>query len=171
MAPPPVIRFATANDAETIHRGLLGIAEIMGEPHKVMSTPDDIRRFGFGEKPAFQALIAEAGGTFAGLCVFFPSFSTYRGRPGVYVQDLFVAEDFRRSGVGAQLLQHLAALTRQRGGCYIRLAVAAGNLRAQAFYTRLGLDHSDAEQIHAAYDEAFSALADAGEARIITEQR
>jgi GNAT superfamily N-acetyltransferase len=165
------IRFATADDVETIHRGLLGIAEIMGEPHKVTSTPDDIRRFGFGEKPAFEALIAESGGAFAGLCVFFPSFSTYRGRPGVYVQDLFVAEGFRRSGVGAQLLQRLAALTRERGGCYIRLAVNTSNFRAQAFYTRLGLDHSDAEQIHAAYDEAFSALADAGDGSATMEDQ
>ena len=157
------IRFATVDDAETIHRAMIGIATIMGEREKVVSTPDDIRRFGFGEKPAFEALLAESDGVPAGVCVFFPSFSTYKGRPGVYVQDIFVDEQFRGLGVGVKLLQRLAALTRERGGCYIRLSVDTQNFKAQAFYTRVGLAHSDTEQIHAAYDVAFSALADAGD--------
>jgi ribosomal protein S18 acetylase RimI-like enzyme len=157
------IRFATVDDAEAIHRAMVGIATIMGERERVVSTPDDIRRFGFGEKPAFEVLLAEGAGVPAGVCVFFPSFSTYKGRPGVYVQDIFVDEQFRGRGVGVKLLQRLAALTRERGGCYIRLSVDTQNFKAQAFYTRVGLAHSDTEQIHAAYDVAFSALADAGD--------
>ncbi|MBA3448193.1 MAG: GNAT family N-acetyltransferase [Pseudaminobacter sp.] len=156
-----IIRFATSDDAETIHRAMIGIATVMGEREKVVSTPDDIRRYGFGERPAFEALLAETDGAVAGVCVFFSSFSTYLGRPGVYVQDLFVDERFRGLGVGAMLLKRLAALTHERGGCYIRLSVDAGNAQAQAFYTRLGLAHSGAEQIRAAYGEAFLALADA----------
>jgi ribosomal protein S18 acetylase RimI-like enzyme len=58
-------------------------------------------------------------------------------------------------------LQRLAAVTRERGGRYIRLAVDTANFRAQAFYTRVGVKHSDTEQIHAAYDGDFDALADA----------
>ena len=70
-------------------RAMVGIADDRSsELHKVKSTPDDIRRFGFGEAPAFEALIAEIDGRFAGCCLFFASFSTWRGRPGVYVQDL-----------------------------------------------------------------------------------
>jgi GNAT superfamily N-acetyltransferase len=157
------IRFATADDAETIHDAMVGIATIMGELKKVVSTPDDIRRYGFGEKPAFEALLAEVDGSPAGVCVFFPSFSTYQGRPGAYVQDLYVPDQFRGLGVGAKLLQRLAAVTRERGGCYIRLSVDTQNLKAQAFYARLGLAHSDAEQIHAAYGKDFSALAEAGD--------
>ena len=157
------IRIATAADADTIHDAMVGIATIMGEREKVASTPDDIRRYGFGETPAFEALLAEVDGSSAGVCVFFPSFSTYQGRPGVYVQDLFVPAQFRGLGVGAKLLQRLAAVTRERGGCYIRLSVATQNSRAQAFYTRLGLARSDTEQIHAAYGKDFSALAEAGD--------
>ena len=157
------IRFATADDAQTIHRAMIGIATIMGERERVVSTPDDLRRYGFRENPVFEALLAEVDGSPAGVCVFFPSFSTYQGRPGVYVQDLYVADQFRGLGVGAKLLQRLAAVTRERGGCYIRLSVDTQNLKAQAFYTRLGLGHSDTEQIHAAYGEDFSALADAGD--------
>ena len=160
------IRFANADDAETIHAAILGIAETVDELHKVKSTPDDIRRFGFGPQPAFEVLIAEEDDVFAGLCLFFPSFSTWHGRPGVYVQDIFTAEKFRGHGVGEKLLQRLAAVTRKRGGRYIRLSVDTGNLRAQAFYQRLGLRRSDSEQIHAAYREDFDALADAGDQEV-----
>jgi GNAT superfamily N-acetyltransferase len=155
------IRFATVADAETIHAAMIGIATTMGEREKVVSTADDIRRFGFGEKPAFEALIAEFDGHCVGVCVFFASFSTYRGEPGAYVQDLFVEPAMRGSGVGARLLQRLAAVTRERGGGYIRLSVDVRNAAAQAFYTRLGVKKSSGEQIHAAYDREFDALADA----------
>ena len=118
-------------------------------------------RVGFGERPAFEALIAEVDGHCAGVCVFFASFSTYRGEPGAYVQDLFVEPAMRGSGIGARLLQRLAAVTRERGGGYIRLSVDVRNAAAHAFYTRLGVKKSRGEQIHAAYDEDFNALADA----------
>jgi ribosomal protein S18 acetylase RimI-like enzyme len=77
------------------------------------------------------------------------------------VQDFYVADEFRGKGIAERLLQRLASVTRKRGGCYIRLAVDAQNFRAQAFYARAGIKHSDTEQIHAAYDTAFHALADA----------
>ena len=162
--PKPVIRFAGVEDADDIYASLVGIAETVEELHKLKSTADDIRRFGFGDAPAFETLIAEIDGRFAGCCLYFASFSTWIGRPGVYVQDFYVADEFRGQGVGERLLQRLAAVTRQRGGCYIRLAVDTQNYRAQAFYTRAGIKHSDTEQIHAAYDADFEALADADRA-------
>jgi GNAT superfamily N-acetyltransferase len=155
------IRFATVEDAEDIFSALVGIAETVKELHKLKSSVDDIRRFGFGETPAFEVLIAEIDGRFAGCCLYFPSFSTWIGRPGVYVQDFYVADEFRGKGIAERLLQRLASVTRKRGGCYIRLAVDTQNFRAQAFYARAGIKHSDTEQIHAAYDTAFHALADA----------
>ena len=159
--PKPVIRFAGVEDADDIYASLVGIAETVKELHKLKSTADDIRRFGFGEAPAFEALIAEIDGRFAGCCLYFTSFSTWIGRPGVYVQDFYVADEFRGQGVGERLLQRLAAVTRKRGGCYIRLAVDTQNHRAQAFYASAGIKHSDTEQIHVAYDADFEALADA----------
>ncbi|MEW9835402.1 GNAT family N-acetyltransferase [Mesorhizobium marinum] len=155
------IRFATDADADDIFASLVGIADTVNERHKLKSTVADIRRFGFGEKPAFETLIAEADGQFAGCCLYFPSFSTWIGRPGVYVQDFFVADAFRGRGVGERLLRRLAAVTRVRGGCYIRLAVDTQNFRAQAFYARCGIRHRIDEQIHAARDEDFDRLADA----------
>lgn len=163
-SPPEIkVRFGTLDDVENIFSALVGIAETVKELHKLKSTPDDIRRFGFGEAPAFETLIAEVHGRFAGCCLYFASFSTWIGRPGVYVQDFYVADEFRGLGIGERLLSRLAALTRNEGGSYIRLAVDTQNLRAQAFYTRAGIKHSDTEQVHAAYDTEFDALADADE--------
>ncbi len=159
------IRFATVDDAQDIFSALVGIADTVNERHKLKSSPDDIRRFGFGTSPSFATLIAEVDGRFAGCCLYFPSFSTWIGRPGVYVQDFFVAEPFRGKGVGEKLLRRLAAITRSAGGCYIRLAVDTQNRRAQAFYTRMGVMHSATEQIHGAYGGDFDALADADEER------
>jgi GNAT superfamily N-acetyltransferase len=154
------IRLATVADAGTIHRAVLGIAEHVGETHRVTSTADDIRRHGFGERPAFRALIAEADGGFAGLCLFFPSFSTWKGRPGVYVQDLFVDPAYRGKGVGERLLKAVARLAREEGAIYLRLSVDAKNHAGRAFYDRLGMKWADQEMIRTAYDADFVALAE-----------
>lgn len=163
MADDVVIRPAVAADAERIHRAVMGIARTLDEADRVVSTPQDIRRHGFGEKPAFEALIAEAGGETAGVCVFFPSFSTYRGRPGAYVLDLYVDPRWRGQGVGARLLQRVASVTRARGGVYLRLSVDAANAGAEGFYERLGVRRVAGERIHAAYGDDFAALADGGD--------
>jgi GNAT superfamily N-acetyltransferase len=161
--PQVTIRPGRANDAAAIHRALYGIAKSIGATHRISSTPDDIRRHGFGESPAFDTLIAEVDGEMAGLCLFFASFSTWKGRPGAYVQDLFVEPRFRKLGVGSQLIRRTAALVRERGGCYLRLSVDSMNFGAHRFYHHLGLVHSDTERIHAAYGEDFDRLAAAGE--------
>ncbi|MBX3584067.1 MAG: GNAT family N-acetyltransferase [Rhizobiaceae bacterium] len=155
------IRPAAESDVDMIFNALAGIAETVGERHKLTSSPEDLRRYGFGDRPAFGCLIAEIEQRFAGCCLYFPSFSTWMGKPGAYVQDFYVAEEFRGQGVGEGLLQRLASMTRAQGGSYIRLAVDKKNHRAQAFYRRCGILHSDTEQIHMARDEDFDRLADA----------
>ena len=154
-----IVRAATPDDAGTIHAAILGIAEALDQVAKVSSTPEDILRHGFGETPAFAVLIAEIDGVFAGLCLSFPSFSTWYGRPGVYVQDLYVEPAFRGQGVGERLLRHLAAETRDKGGVYLRLSVDAANASAQRFYERMGMEWSREEKIFAARGDAFLALA------------
>ncbi|MGT2469129.1 hypothetical protein ACVOMV_38105 [Mesorhizobium atlanticum] len=72
----------------------------IGAHQEITSTPDDLRRYGFGASPAFSTLIAEVGGSSPGLSPAFPIFSTWRGRPGVYVQDLYVEDRFRGRRVG-----------------------------------------------------------------------
>lgn len=157
--PELVIRFATAEDAAYLHESLLGIARTVNEVEKVLCSVADLLEYGFGPDPHFEALIAEADGAYAGMSLFFRSFSTWLGRPGVYVQDLYVEEAFRGLGVGRKLLRRVAAIVRDRGGVYMRLSVDTGNLVAQDFYTRLEIGLSDTEQVHAAYGEAFLNLA------------
>ena len=156
------IRPGRIEDADNIHAALLGIAETVGETHKIASTPEDIRRFGFGLQPAFATLIAESGSEFAGMCLYFPIFSSWMGRPGIYVQDLVVHDRFRGLKVGERLLRHLARLSKETGGIYLQLSVDTGNTRAQAFYERLGIERSHNEQVHKILGEAFFRFSEEG---------
>jgi len=108
---------------------------------------------------AFTSLIAEVDDTFAGLALFFPIFSTWLGKPGVYVQDLYVDEAFRGRGIGEVLLRHVASWSMTRGGVYLRLAVDRDNVAAQRFYDRLGIGWIEADRDHGAYGDAFARLA------------
>lgn len=152
------IRPAQPEDVDNIHAALVGIAETVGELHKMTSTPDDIRRDGFGERPHFSTLIAEIDSSFAGMCLYFPIYSTWRGQPGAFVQDLFVAKDFRGMRIGEHLLRHLARTVRDRGGGYIELQVDAGNLTAQHFYQRIGMER-DADHVYQFMGESLMAFA------------
>jgi ribosomal protein S18 acetylase RimI-like enzyme len=154
------IRLAEPADADAMHAALCAIGRHLGMEQRIASTPDDLRRFGFGPAAHFETLIAESDQKFAGMCLFFRSFSTWRGVPGAYVQDLFVAEEFRGRGVGEALIRATARHVRDTGGAYLRLSVEAGNDSARAFYERIGLQRAETERIHAAYGEAFLALAE-----------
>ena len=156
-----VIRHGTIDDVETIHAALLKLGTHIGAHQEITSTSDDLRRYGFGEKPAFSTLIAEIGGEFAGLCLHFPIFSTWMGRPGVYVQDLYVEDRFRGRKIGERLLRHVAAECRKEGGVYLRLSVDTDNEGAKGFYERLGIAWSSYEQTQKIIGEAFFTFADA----------
>lgn len=158
------IRPATITDAPAIHAALLGIADAIGQRHRIVSSVEDIRRHGFGDRPAFSVLIAEVGSAFVGMCLWFPSFSTWFGNPGVYVQDLYVAPEFRKLGVGEKLMRRLAAETKRAGGTYIRLSVDADNAAALRFYQSIGMTLSAEERIFIARHGDFDRLAEGDEA-------
>lgn len=153
------IRQATIDDVALLHRAILKLADSVSAVLKVRSTPDDLRRHGFGDNPAFEAQIAEVDGDFAGMCLYFPSFSTWRGKPGIYVQDIFVEEQFRGRKIGERMLQTVAEHGLAKGAAYLRLSVDADNHGAQGFYTHLGIEWSQWEHIHGIYGDAFIALA------------
>ena len=96
------------------------------------------------------------------MCLFFPIYSTWRGRPGAYVQDLFVAETRRGMKIGEKLLRHLARAVRDQGGVYIELQVDAGNAKAQRFYQRIGMKR-DADHVYQFMGEALLTFAAADE--------
>ncbi|RWC42699.1 MAG: GNAT family N-acetyltransferase [Mesorhizobium sp.] len=155
------IRPGTVEDVATIHAAILRLGAHIGAPEEITSTTDDLRTYGFGENPAFSTLIAEVGGEFAGLCLYFPIFSTWMGRPGIYVQDLYVEDRFRGRRIGERLLRRAARECREDGGVYLRLSVDTDNESAKAFYERLGIAWSSYEQVQKIAGDAFFAFADA----------
>lgn len=155
-----VIRPAEMADAATIHAGLQMIADALDMAARITSSVEDIRIQGFADPPAFHALIAESGKRFAGMSLFFRSFSTWRGQTGAYIQDFVVDPAFR----GTNLAERLIAATAREAATlwdarYLRLSVDVDNSRARRFYERAGLGWARSEAIHAAYDDDFQRLA------------
>ena len=129
---------ATREDAPAIHALLRALAQALNRPHDVKSTPDDIARYGFGPSPAFETVLARHGGEPVGLVLYFYEFSTWRGCPGVYIQDLYVDDELRGSGLGRRLLAAVAARAAAQQATYMRLSVDVGNDEGLGFYGRLG---------------------------------
>lgn len=152
------IRDATPKDAATIHAAILALGETLGTAKHIASTPKIFARDGLAPGRAFEGLVAEVNGAFAGTCLYLPVYSTWLGRPGIYVQDLYVDARFRGLKIGEALIRRAARIGRDRGASHLRLAVDLANTRAQAFYERLGITRFAEDIIHAAYDEAFEKL-------------
>lgn len=153
------IRFAGIDDAETVYAMIFALAEVLGDERKVVSTVDDFVEYGFSKRQAFEALLAEQDGQPVGICLFFYSFSTWLGALGVYIQDLYVSDEARGSGLGRMLVAETARIAAGRGANHLRLAVDSKNTDAQAFYESLGMKVRDDELIYQASGDAFAALA------------
>lgn len=134
------IRLAGPDDAGLILAFIHALAAFENESDKVEATVDDIRREGFGERPAFECLIAENDGRPAGFALFFHNFSTWTGKKGIYLEDLFVHDWARGQGVGEALLRYLAAIAIERDCARLDLWVLEWN-PARRFYERLGIAH------------------------------
>jgi GNAT superfamily N-acetyltransferase len=131
------IRAATAADAGTIVRMIRALAEYERLLDRVRIEEADVLRDGFGPRPCFECLLAERAGDTVGFALYMTDYSTFDGRPGIFVEDLFVTEAARGQGVGRMLLARLAALARERGWASLSLVVLDWN-PARAFYRRLG---------------------------------
>jgi GNAT superfamily N-acetyltransferase len=134
------IRFATPDDAGLLLQLIRELAAYERAPNAVVATEEDLRRYGFGPERQFEALLAFLDDEPAGLALFYPRFSTWLGRPGVYLEDLFVAQAARGKGVGRRLMTRLAAISVERGWERIDFQVLDWN-PARDFYRRLGIDH------------------------------
>ena len=134
------IRTATTADAPLILDFIRGLAEYEREPKAVVATEDDLLRDGFGPEPKYRCIIADWDNAPAGFAFFFYNYSTWRGRPGIYLEDLFVLPEMRGKGIGKALLQHLAQIA-VREKCYgIRWMVLEWNEPALRFYESLGAE-------------------------------
>lgn len=141
------VRFATRDDVPSILDFIRGLAVFEREPvERVRTTPEDLVRDGFGDHPLFEVLLAERvtseGARPIGFALFFPHYSTWEGRAGLYVEDLFVVEPERGSGAGRALLAALARLAHDRGWRRIDLSVLDWN-PARGFYEALGMTHQE----------------------------
>ena len=105
---------------------------------EVVADESTLRESLFGVKPAAEVLLAYWMNQPVGFAVFFPSFSTFMGRPGIYLEDLFVIPAFRGKGVGKALLSHLAGIAKKRNCARLEWAVLDWNQPAIDFYRRLG---------------------------------
>lgn len=135
------IRPATPADAGTIVELVTALAVYENEPlSSVKITPADVLRDGFGAVPRFEALIAELDGAPVGFALYFHNYSTWEGRAGLFVEDLFVLESARGHGLGRQLITALAAIADARGCRRLDLNVLDWN-PTRDFYHRLGITH------------------------------
>ena len=151
-APDIIIRFATANDVASLLRFVRELAVFERAPDAVVATEADLLDHGFGPKPEFEAILAFLDGEPAGCALFHTRFSTWLGRPGLYLEDLYVTETARGQGVGKRLMARLAAIAVERGWGRIDFHVLDWN-PAREFYHRLGMHHH-AEWLRYGADEA-----------------
>jgi GNAT superfamily N-acetyltransferase len=138
--PPVSIRNAEPADAATIVRLIRELAVFENLLDQVRITEADVLRDGFGARRCFECLLAEVGGEAVGFAIHRPHYSTFEGRPGLFVEDLFVAEQARELGVGRLLMARLAAIAHERGCSHMNLAVLHWN-PAREFYHRIGFSH------------------------------
>lgn len=134
------IRPATPNDIPEILKFIRELAEYEKLAHWVVITADDLRRDGFSERPFFYVLIAEWDGEPAGYALYFHNYSTFRGRPGIFLEDLFVRPQFRRKGIGKALLLHLAKIAVDKGCSRFEWQVLDWNTPSIEFYKSLGAE-------------------------------
>ena len=127
--------------------------------HQVVATEASLRYALFGRRPAAEALIARVDGECAGFALYFHNFSTFLGRHGLYLEDLFVRPAFRALGVGKALLRHLARVALERDCGRFEWAVLDWNRSARDFYEALGAEANPAWVNYRITGEALERLA------------
>lgn len=140
MSAPPAftLRAAEPRDVDAIVRLIRELAEFERLTHLLEVTPERLAPQMFGPRPAVEAVVAQAEGQVVGYALFFPTFSTFLARPGLWLEDLYVQPDWRGRGIGQALLAHLAALARTRGCGRFEWSVLDWNERAIRVYEGLG---------------------------------
>ena len=154
------IRSATAADVGTILRFVRELAAFEREPDAVEATEPMLAEALFGERPAAEALIAETAEGPLGFALFFHNFSTWTGKRGLYLEDLYVTPEARGSGVGKALLQHLAGLAVERGCTRFEWSVLDWNEKAIAFYSSVGALPMEEWTVYRVSGDALAKLAD-----------
>jgi GNAT superfamily N-acetyltransferase len=157
--PEIIIRQAEARDAATILRLIRGLADYEKLLHEVRASEADILRDGFGATPRFECLLAEVEGAAVGFSLFFHNYSTFEGRAGLYLEDIYVEPGARGLGIGRKLMARLAAIALERGCARFDFWVLHWN-QTRDFYHRLGFEHMEDWLPYRASRESLRRLAD-----------
>ncbi len=134
----PTLRPATPADCPAIVGLIRELAVFEQLEHLVVVTPETLEPQLLGPRPAAEAVVGEVGGQVVAFALFFTNFSTFLGKPGLYLEDLYVQPAHRGSGLGKALLQHLAALAVERGCGRFEWCVLDWNANAIRFYEKMG---------------------------------
>jgi GNAT superfamily N-acetyltransferase len=153
------IRRATAEDIPQILDFIRALAAYEREPDAVTATEEGLLRDGFGASPFYFCHMAEHDGKPAGFALYFFNYSTWKGCPGVYLEDLFVQPEFRGLGVGKALLREVAAFAVEKGCSRLQWEVLDWNTPAIDFYKAMGADFLDEWRNVRVSGEALSRLA------------
>jgi GNAT superfamily N-acetyltransferase len=150
---------ATADDVPVILRMVQGLAEYEKLSHKVTATPQSLRETLFGPWRCAEVILGRVGGEAVGFAVFFPTYSTFLGRPGMYLEDLFVEPEWRGHGFGKRLLADVARTALERGCGRLEWATLNWNEPAIGFYRALGARANDEWTTFRISDDALQSLA------------
>jgi len=156
------IRTATEADVPQILAFIRALAAFEREPDAVTATEEGLLRDGFGPNPIYYCLIADRDGQPAGFALYFFNYSTWKGRPGIYLEDIFVHPEFRGLGIGKALLQQVAAIAVQKGCPRLQWEVLDWNTPAIDFYKAMGAEFLDEWRNVRVSGEALDRLAGVG---------
>ena len=162
MPIPFEIKPANAADVPTILRLIRELAEYERAPNDAVATEGQLQEVFFGPQPSAQVLIAREAGEPVGFAVYFFNFSTWLGRPGLYLEDLFVRPEARGRGYGKALLVRLAQIAEARGCGRMEWAVLDWNEPAIEFYKKLGAKPMDEWTVYRLTRDGIAELAAVG---------
>ena len=157
--PGSEVRSATKEDVPLILALIRELAEYEKLSHEVTATEEGLREWLFGERPAAEVLIGEVEGRPAAFALFFHNFSTFLGKPGIYLEDLYVRPEFRGRGMGKAMLARLAKLAKERGCGRLEWWVLDWNESAIRFYASLGAVAMDEWTVYRVTGAALGDLA------------
>lgn len=158
MTPDFRIAPATEADIPAIFGMICALADYERLPHAVSTSEAALRQVLFGTSPAAEVVLGFEGDTPAGIAIFFHNFSTFLGRRGLYLEDLFVKPEYRGKGYGRRLLAHLAGLAIARDCGRMEWSVLDWNTPAIGFYRRLGAVPMDEWTVFRLTGDALAAL-------------
>ena len=156
------IRAATEEDVPLILSLIKELAEYERLSHEVVATEEALRDSLFGERPVAEVLIGHLGDEPVGFALFFHNFSTFLGKPGIYLEDLYVRPEFRGAGIGRALLVHLARVARERGCGRLEWSVLDWNEPAIGFYKKIGASPVSGWTVYRVTGEALDDMAARG---------